>query len=127
MLRIPYKLTFGTRNCKFFSSEPPQDAISIMNPLTHLNTNSARLVHQATVISWNQKSYGLFRILFILTTESSQVKAKLKTKANQKLGYKPLHDEMAFVSLLLLRHFVNYISHTASHGRVNVKKEWEII
>jgi len=72
-----------------------------MNPLTHLNTNSARLVHHATVISWNQKSFGLFRILFKLTTESSQVKAQLKTKVNQKLGYKPLHDDMAFVSLLL--------------------------
>ena len=83
---IPYKLTFGTRNCKFFSSEPPHDAISIMNPLTHLKTNSARLVHQATVISWNQKLYGLFHIWFKLTTESGQMKPQLKKTANHKLG-----------------------------------------
>ena len=29
----------------------------------------------------------------MLTTHSSQVKDQLKTKANQRLGYKPLHDD----------------------------------
>lgn len=48
-------ITFGTKNCKFFKSDPPHEAISIMNPLTHLNTSSARFVHHATVISYEEK------------------------------------------------------------------------
>lgn len=45
------EIPWGTRNCIFFNSDPPHDAISIMKPLTHFKTSSARLAHQATVIS----------------------------------------------------------------------------
>lgn len=48
------RCTFGTKNCRFFNSAPPQDDISIMKPLTHLKTSSARFVHQATVMSWKK-------------------------------------------------------------------------
>ena len=48
----------GSRNCSVgeaaravTSTPPPYDANSIMNPLTHLKTNSARRRHQGTVIS----------------------------------------------------------------------------
>lgn len=44
--------TLGTRNCMFFISAPPHEDISIMKPLMHLYTNSARFWHHDMVISW---------------------------------------------------------------------------
>lgn len=50
----------GKTNCNVLNSEPPHDADSIIKPLVHLNTNSARRVHQGTVISsdisWRNKA-----------------------------------------------------------------------
>ena len=43
------EISFGTRNCSVIS-EPPQDVTSIKKPFMHLYTNSARFMHQATVI-----------------------------------------------------------------------------
>uniref|UniRef100_A0A224XV92 Putative secreted protein n=1 Tax=Panstrongylus lignarius TaxID=156445 RepID=A0A224XV92_9HEMI len=46
-VNISSLIPLGTKNCRFLSSEPPQDDISIIKPFTHLYTNSARLVHHA--------------------------------------------------------------------------------
>lgn len=45
------EISRGNNNCNVLNSAPPHVALSIINPLAHLNTNSARRIHHGTVIS----------------------------------------------------------------------------
>ena len=80
LLNTSWSMSLGTTNCSVFkSSPPPQDATSIMKPLTHLNTSSARLKHQLTeVISSVRDMVRSKGIVSVVTPHNDAVFRTLK-------------------------------------------------
>uniref|UniRef100_A0A336M2S4 CSON010896 protein n=1 Tax=Culicoides sonorensis TaxID=179676 RepID=A0A336M2S4_CULSO len=58
----------GSKNWRVFNSDPPQLADSIMKPFAHLNINSARRMHQFTVMSSVISSFNSAGIVRVFET-----------------------------------------------------------